>query len=124
LLPRSLTEIERQVTAFFVFEVDGSLAGCVALHQYPNDGKAEMACVCVASKYENQGIGLRLMNFVEERARELGLKELFCLTTQAINYFVQKGGFRLGTPDDLPAPRRQRYDLSGRRSQVMIKKLG
>lgn len=124
LLPRSLGEIERQIGDFFVFEVDGSLAACVAMHHYPSEGQAEMACVCVAAKYENQGIGLRLMNFVEECARERGLKELFCLSTQAVNYFVQKGGFRLGKPDDLPPARRQRYDHSGRRSQVLIKKLG
>jgi amino-acid N-acetyltransferase len=123
LLPRSLAEIERHINEYFVFEVDGSLAGCVAFHQHPAEGKAEMACVCVAGKYENQGIGLRLMTFVEERARELGLKYLFCLSTQAVNYFVQKGGFSLGTPDDLPALRRQRYDLSGRHSQVLIKAL-
>jgi amino-acid N-acetyltransferase len=123
LLPRSLAEIERQIANYFVFEVDGSLAGCVALHPYPNEGQGEMACVCVAAKYENQGIGLRLMNFVEELARERGLKDLFCLSTQAVNYFVQKGGFVLGTPEDLPLQRRQRYDQSGRRSQVLIKKL-
>jgi amino-acid N-acetyltransferase len=63
------------------------------------------------------------MAFVEERARELGLKEVFCLSTQAVNYFVQKGGYRLGTPDDLPPQRRQRYDQSGRRSQVLTKDL-
>ncbi len=85
--------------------------------------RAEMACICVAGKYENQGIGLRLMSFVEEHARGQGIKELFCLTTQAVNYFVQKGGFRLGTPDELPPSRRQRYDQSGRCSQVMIKKV-
>jgi amino-acid N-acetyltransferase len=123
LLPRSMAEIDRQINDFYVFEVDGSLAGCVALHQHPGDGKAELACVCVSAKYENQGIGLRLMSFVEELARERGLHQLFCLSTQAVNYFLQKGGFRLGTPEDLPSPRRQRYDFSGRRSQVLIKDL-
>jgi amino-acid N-acetyltransferase len=123
LLPRSMAEIERQIGDFFVFEVDGSLAACVAFHQYPGEDKAEMACVCVADKYENQGIGLRLMNFVEERARERGFKKLFCLSTQAVNYFVQKGGFRLGKPDDLPESRRRRYDVTGRRSQVLMKEL-
>ncbi|MCI0378269.1 MAG: amino-acid N-acetyltransferase [Gemmataceae bacterium] len=123
LLPRTVGEIERQLVDFYVFEVDGSLAACVALHWYAEASKAEMACVCVSNKYENQGIGGRLMHFVEEKAKQLGAKELFCLSTQAFNYFVQKGGFRLGTPDDLPTPRRQSYDASGRRSQVLTKKL-
>ncbi len=123
LLPRSLGEIERQIADFFVFDVDGNLAGCVALHPYPAQGQAEMACLCVSAKYENQGIGGRLMQFVEEQARQAALGELFCLSTQAGNYFVQKGGFRLATPDELPPPRRQLYDASGRRSQVLVKKL-
>ncbi len=124
LRPRTMAEIERHIEDYYVFEVDRSLRGCIALHSYPDQKKAEMACVCVDAKYENQGIGGRLMNFAEAQARAAGAAELFCLSTQAFNYFVQKGGFRLGTPDDLPPPRRHTYDQSGRRSQVLTKRLG
>jgi amino-acid N-acetyltransferase len=123
LLPRTLGEIERTLSDYYVFDIDGSLAGCIALHQYPDLGKAEMACVCVSPKFENQGIGVRLMNFIEGQARQFGIKTLFCLSTQAINYFLQKGGFQIGAPDDLPPTRRQRYDASGRKSKVLIKAL-
>jgi amino-acid N-acetyltransferase len=123
LLPRSLAEIERQIGNYYIFDVDGNLAGCVAMHPYPAQSRAELACLCVSAKYENQGIGARLVQYVEEQARQTGLTELFALSTQAVNYFVQKGGFSLATPDDLPPPRRQRYDASGRRSQVLAKKL-
>ena len=123
LLPRSLAEIERQIGNYYVFEVDGNLAGCIALHFYAEDKKAEMACVCVSAKYENQGIGARLMQYIEEQARQGGSRELFCLSTQAVNYFAKKGHFQLATPDDLPPLRRQRYDASGRRSQVLKKAL-
>ena len=57
LLPRTLAEIERTIGEYYVFEVDGNLAGCIALHPYVDEKKAEMACVCVSAKYENQGIG-------------------------------------------------------------------
>jgi amino-acid N-acetyltransferase len=123
LVRRSLAEIERQAEDFYLFEVDGTSAGCAALHVYPEQNTGELACVCVSPKYENQGIGLKLMQYVEAQARAAGLAELCCLSTQAFNYFVQKGGFSLGTPDDLPAPRRERYERSGRRSQVLTKKL-
>jgi amino-acid N-acetyltransferase len=123
LLSRTLSDIEGQVGDFFVFDVDGNLAACVALHAYPDTVQAEMACVCVAPQYENQGIGLRLMHYVEEQARQRGVKTLFCLSTQAANYFIQKGGFRAGTADDLPAPRRQRYEASGRHSKILTKAL-
>lgn len=123
LLPRTLAEIESKVDEFFVFEVDRRPVACMALHLYKDEGKAEMACVCVDANFENQGIGGRLMQFAEAQARTAGAGELFCLSTQAFNYFVQKGGFRLGIPDDLPAARKQRYQASGRRSQVLTKKL-
>jgi len=123
LLPRTMAEIEKQIGEFFVFEVDGSLAGCVSLHLFSEDSQAEMACVCVDSKYENQGIGGRLMNYVEERAREQGAHTLFCLSTQAVNFFIQKGGFRPASPHDLPPSRRPSYEATGRRSQVLIKPL-
>src|SRR5262249_59077335 len=118
LLPRTRAEIERQMEDFFVFEVDRNPAACVALHFYPAERKAEMACVCVDPKYENQGIGAKLMQYVETQARANGVASLFCLSTQAVSCFAHKGGFRLGAPEDLPLSRRERYERNRRRSQV------
>jgi amino-acid N-acetyltransferase len=123
LLRRTRAEIERQIDDFYVFEVDRNPMACLAIHFYPKERQAEMACVCVDPKYENQGIGAKLMQYAETQARAAGAAALFCLSTQAFNYFVQKGGFSLGTPADLPPERRERYDRSGRRSQVLVKKL-
>lgn len=123
LLRRTRAEIERQIDDYFVFEVDRNPIACIALHQYAETGQAELACLCVDPRHENQGIGGKLVQYVEGQARGRGVRELFCLSTQAFNYFVQKGGFRLGTPDDLPPGRRDKYDRSGRRSQVLVKAL-
>jgi len=123
LLHRSRAEIERQIGDYYVFEIDRNPVACAALHFYPDGSKAELACVCVDPKYENQGIGLKLMQFTENQARAAGAVELFCLSTQAFNYFVQKGGFQAGSPDDLPPTRRERYERGGRRSYVLVKKL-
>jgi amino-acid N-acetyltransferase len=82
-----------------------------------------LACVCVNPPYENQGIGAKLMQYAESQARAAGIAEMFCLSTQAFNYFQQKGGFTPGTPDNLPPARRERYERSGRRSLVLFKKL-
>jgi amino-acid N-acetyltransferase len=48
--------------------------------------------------------------------------ELLALSTQAFTYFQSKGGF-VEVLDDLPPPRRERYEQSGRRSKVLVKKL-
>ncbi len=124
LVRRTRAEIERQIDDFFVFEVDRNPVACAALHVYPETGQAELACVCVDGRYENQGIGTKLMQYAEVVARNKGLGQLFCLSTQAFNYFQQKGGFSLATPEALPAARRERYERSGRHSQVLVKKLG
>src|SRR4029077_10107313 len=96
---------------------------CAALHAYPEQNMAELASVLVDSRYENQGIGGKLIAYAENVARARGVARLFALSTQAINYFVQKGGFKLGQPDDLPPIRREKYEQTGRRSQVLIKLL-
>jgi amino-acid N-acetyltransferase len=123
LVRRTRQDIERQIGDYFVFEVDANPAGCVAVHNYPDERKAELACLCVDGKYENQGIGAKLTQYAETQARSLGAAELFCLSTQTFNFFVQKGGFHLGSPDDLPPARRERYDRSGRKSLVLTKSL-
>jgi amino-acid N-acetyltransferase len=123
LIRRTRAEIERQIDDFFVFEVDRNPVACAALHLYPEHEMAELACVSVDPRFENQGIGGRLMRYAEDQARALGVMTLFCLSTQAFNFFQQKGGFVPGTPDDLPPSRRERYDRSGRRSLVLLKPL-
>jgi amino-acid N-acetyltransferase len=123
LVKRTYATIEKQIGDFFIFEIDRNPVACVALHQYPEYGKGELACLCVESAHENQGIGRKLIQFVESKARELELQELMVLSTQAFTYFQSKGGFMEGTPDDLPPARREQYDQSGRMSKVLIKKL-
>jgi len=91
---------------------------------YPEENKGELACLYVSASHENQGIGRKLIQFVENKAREQGVRELLALSTQAFTYFQSKGGFVEGTPDDLPPPRREKYAQSGRHSKVLVKRLG
>ena len=69
--------------------------------------------------HENQGIGRKLVAFVEKTAKEAGLTELITLSTQAFTYFQSKGGFAEGTLEDLPSSRRAKYKQSGRKSKVL-----
>jgi amino-acid N-acetyltransferase len=123
LMRRTKADVERLIDNYFVFEVDKNPVACGALHAYPAQKKAELASIYVDPRHENQGIGAKLIKYAEDQARAAGFEQLYCLSTQAINFFVQKGGFQLGTPDDLPPPRRDLYDRSGRKSQVLVKRL-
>jgi amino-acid N-acetyltransferase len=123
LLRRTKTMIEKSLGDHYIFEIDRNVVACVALHVYPETNQGELGFLYVSSSHENQGIGQRLIRFVEGKARDLGLRELLALSTQAFTYFQSKGGFVEGAPDDLPAARRERYEQSGRRSKVLVKKL-
>jgi amino-acid N-acetyltransferase len=123
LVKRTRSTIEKQLGDYYIFEIDKNSVACVALHTWPEHGKGELACLYVSPAHENQGIGRKLVQFVENKAREMGLSELITLSTQAFTYFQSKGGFSEGTPDDLPPARRDKYEQSGRRSKVLIKRL-
>jgi len=122
LVRRSRATIEKSLADFYIFETDKNPVACVSLHQL-DQTKAELACLYVSPLHENQGIGRKLIQFVENKARELGMTELLVLSTQAFTYFQSKAGFAEGSPEDLPPPRREKYEQSGRNSKVLVKKL-
>jgi len=123
LAKRTRSVIEKNIGDYYLFEIDKNPVACVALHIYTEQNKGELAFLYVSPSHENQGIGRKLIQFVENKARELGLNELITLSTQTFTYFQSKGGFTEGTPDDLPPTRRDKYDQSGRNSKVLLKKL-
>ena len=123
LVKRTRSSIERQLDDYFIFEIDKNPVACVALHVYPEENLGELACLYVSPSHENQGIGRKLIQFVEGRARELGLRELLALSTQAFTYFQSKAKFVEGTADDLPPARREQYHQSARNSKVLLKRL-
>ena len=123
LTKRTRAMIEKQLGDYFIFEIDKNPVACVALHLFAEQKKGELACLYVNSSHENQGIGRKLIQFVESKAREAALEELLTLSTQAFTYFQSKAGFVEGSPDDLPAARREKYEQSGRKSKVLVKKL-
>ena len=123
LMKRTRPMIEKNLADYFIFEIDKNPVACVALHVFPEQKKGELACLYVNPMHENRGIGRKLIQFIENKAKEMNLDELLTLSTQAFTYFQSKGGFAEGTPDDLPPARREKYDQSGRNSKVLVKKL-
>jgi len=123
LVRRTRAVIEKQLNDYYIFEIDKNPVACVALHHYTDTRQGELACLYVSPSHENQGIGQKLVQFIENKARELGIEELLTLSTQAFTYFQSKAGFVEGSPADLPVPRREKYDQSGRNSKVLVKKL-
>jgi amino-acid N-acetyltransferase len=123
LVRRTRAEILAGVDDYWVLEIDRHIVGCVAMYPYPEQKVAELACLYVSRSNENQGMGRKLMSFVENLARQRGYLKLFALSTQAFVYLQQKGGFIEAGPEILPPARRAKYESSGRNSRILVKNL-
>ncbi|HSO07795.1 MAG TPA: amino-acid N-acetyltransferase, partial [Pelomicrobium sp.] len=121
LVKRGRDLLEREIDRFRVLEHDGRIVGCVALYPFPEHKSGELACLAVDPEYRNAGYGDALLESVETRARKLGLKRLFVLTTRTAHWFIERG-FVEQTQDALPRRRQALYNLQ-RRSKVFGKRL-
>ena len=82
-----------------------------------------MACLYVSKAHENKGFGRKLMAFAENLAKEKGMERIYALSTRAVNYLQQKGGFVETDAELLPDERRSRYEGSRRNSKILMKEL-
>ncbi|TCT04894.1 amino-acid N-acetyltransferase [Paralcaligenes ureilyticus] len=121
LVPRGRSVIERDVEKFTVLEHDGVIYGCVALMPYRDENMAEMACLIVHPEWQGTGEGEILLRHTESRARAMGARRLFVLTTRTSHWFIKRG-FVQGGIADLPRERQAHYNRS-RNSLIFIKKL-
>jgi amino-acid N-acetyltransferase len=80
------------VQEFFVAELDNEIIGCGALHVLWED-LGEVRTVAVGVAHRGKQIGHKLLLEIIERAKELGLKRLFCLTFET--EFFGSHGFKV-----------------------------
>ncbi len=121
LVRRSRDKIETAIQNFLVLERDGAIIACAALHPFPEDGVAELACVAVDDAYRKSGRGDLLLGEVEKESRTGGMERLFVLTTRATHWFKERG-FEDASIGDLPVGRQELYNYE-RGSKVLIKQL-
>jgi amino-acid N-acetyltransferase len=93
LLGKDLVVLYESVQEFTVaVDSSGAIIGCGALHVFWED-LGEIRTLTVAPQWQNQGVGRALISRLEERARNLGLRRLFCLTFE--EDFFRHHGFSL-----------------------------
>jgi len=120
---RTRADILSRIEDYWILEIDRSPIACVALHVDAANSLAEMACLYVSKAHENKGYGRKLMAFAENLAKEKGIDRVYALSTRAVNYLQQKGGFTETDVSVLPEDRRARYEGSGRNSRILVKEL-
>jgi amino-acid N-acetyltransferase len=99
MLAKETVTLYESVQEFTVAELDGKVVGCGALHTLWED-LAEVRTVAVEKSLHKQGIGHQLLQHIIERAREIGVERIFCLTFQT-EFFGRHGFVEIhGTPVD------------------------
>ena len=121
LVKRDRTEIERDIDHYTIIDHDGVIFACAALYPYPEAKTAEMAALTVSPQSQGQGDGEKILKRIEQRARAMGLKSIFVLTTRTMHWFIKRGFVQVD-PDWLPEARKRKYNWD-RKSLVLVKKL-
>jgi amino-acid N-acetyltransferase len=120
LVKRSAEQILEKKEDFAVFEIDGSIHACGALHEW-GEAQGEIAAIATDPLYADIGMGRRIVGYLIDRAKKKGLRRVFVLTTHTQDWF-EFLGFRESGVESLPEKRRSIYD-HGRRSKVFTLEL-
>lgn len=89
LLSKATVELYEHVQEFIVAELAGEVIGCGALHVMWED-LGEVRTMAVSSGHRHSGVGGILLELLIDRARELGLNRVFCLTFET-DFFARHG---------------------------------
>ena len=95
LLGKDLVVLYEATQQFLVAEDgEGNLIGCGALHVMWED-LGEIRTLIVAEGWLHRGVGGAIVEVLEQRARDLGLSRLFCLTFE-VEFFRRRGFTPIG----------------------------
>jgi amino-acid N-acetyltransferase len=90
LLGKDLVSYYEAVQEFLVaVDAEGAVVGCGALHVMWED-LAEVRTLAVSDAVRGTGLGHRMLEALLERAVQLGLERVFCLTFE-VEFFTRHG---------------------------------
>ncbi|MDR2965900.1 MAG: amino-acid N-acetyltransferase [Treponema sp.] len=115
LIRRTPEDIQEKKADYSVLVIDGSIRACGALHDW-GEKQGEIAAVATDPQYTDLGLGSKIIGYLIEKARKIGMKRVFVLTTQSQDWF-EGLGFKEVNIDTLPEKKKNMYD-SGRKSKV------
>ncbi len=118
LRARDAQSIERAIDDFLITEVDGFTVGCCAVSMLDDGHLAELSSLVVHPGFRDSSVGDALLDAAVTRAGELGASGLLALTTQAEQWFRERGFERIELPH-LPTDIRQRCRERGSHALVL-----
>lgn len=123
LVQRTYESIHEHLSSYYVYTLDDTIVGCVALYPYPQDSCAELGCLFIKRNYEGHGYGRAMCRYVEDKARKQGFKWIFALSQSAVDYFRHRLHYAPLPRTVLPEERLRALESSGRQSEVFGRQL-
>lgn len=121
LVKRSRELLEVEIERFTVIKKEDVIIACAALYPYPKENSGEVACVAIHPDYRKGNRGVRLINTIENLAKEKKLSSIFVLTTVSAHWFLEQG-FTEQSVDSLPEDKKKMYNFQ-RKSKVFAKNI-
>jgi amino-acid N-acetyltransferase len=119
LVKRSREKLEMEIEHFTVVERDGMIIACAALYPFLQEKVAELACLAVHPEYQGNNRGDLLLKYIERQSKQLGIKQLFVLTTRTAHWFRERG-YSSSDIKKLPIKRKSLYNYQ-RQSKMFAK---
>ena len=101
-------ELEDWLAHFVVAHRDGRLVGCGGLELYADDSAGLVRSMAVDGDLHGTGVGSRILAWVEEHARELGLQRLYLFTLDKAPFY-ERFGYELVEYDAFPPSARSSF---------------
>jgi amino-acid N-acetyltransferase len=110
LIRRSAEDVQKRKDDYVVYVIDGSVHACGALHDL-GGGQGELAALAADKAYSSMNIGRRIVYYLIDKARNMGLRRVFVFTTKTQDWF-ELLGFRETGVESLPPARRESYNYN------------
>jgi len=117
LVNRTKEELLSHLDFYTVYSMDNMIHGCAALIPFGR-GYGEIAGIAVDNSFNHLGIGKKLISFLLSKGRDIGMKSIFVLTTEATDWFLSHG-FRPVSIEELPKERQKTYN-NKRNSRILM----
>jgi len=115
LVKRTEDDLMGKLADFAVYEIDGVVHACGALHDF-GEGQAEIAAIATNPTYSHLSMGRKILSYLVEKAVKQGLTRVFVLTTRTVDWFEQLG-FTEVPLESLPAKKQASYNRA-RKSRI------
>lgn len=120
LVERPKSKLEKEIKSYYVYTRDGLVVATGQLKRFEG-GFAEIGCLVVSKDYRRGGRGDAMLGYLERLALQSGATKVFVLSTQTMEWFVERG-FKEVPVESLPPSRQAVYNTK-RKSKIYMKEI-